>query len=86
MNTEEKERREKFLKDEYERLKSIVGKEKADKHFANGNYPGKVISGAILEKAIKDFYNEIPTVLKVFLFLIIVFLLAVIINALFFAY
>ncbi|MBR8536415.1 hypothetical protein KDU71_12655 [Carboxylicivirga sediminis] len=81
MNTEQTENREKFLNDEYERLKSLVGKEKADKHFANGNYPGKVISGAILDKAIKDLYNAIPTWLKIIVFLIIVFVLASIINA-----
>ncbi len=41
---------DKVRKEEYERLKEIVGKEKADKYFEELNYPVRAIGLAILSK------------------------------------
>ncbi|WP_439183162.1 hypothetical protein [Carboxylicivirga taeanensis] len=56
----EGKKKEKFLEDEYERLVSLVGKEKADKYFAERNYPFRIIGDAIIQKLIKDVYSALP--------------------------
>ncbi len=66
---------DKVRKEEYERLKEIVGKEKADKYFEELNYPVRAIGLAILSKQLKDFYYRYPILSKILLVICIVLLI-----------
>lgn len=80
------DKKEQFLEDEYERLVSLVGKEKADKYYAETNYPFKIIGSAIIEKLVRDIYTSLPRSVKIIVVIFYCLLLLSLINYLFDTY
>ncbi|MBS2213999.1 hypothetical protein KEM09_21500 [Carboxylicivirga mesophila] len=75
-----KEKREKLIQEEYERLKALVGEKKANEYFKESNYPFRTIGELIILKAIIDFYKSMPRNVKIIAVVLFLFIILAVIN------